>query len=116
MSLYDLIKAFEAGVSLFYGGSAGSIKRALDGLELPQDVSEPRPVVQRPQDPNRLSQGADAGTRSLELGQDSTDYLLYLRQLCGELVVVVDSFAQRLLLTLDAVRSRVSFHLVPPLR
>lgn len=32
MSLYDLIKAFEAGVSLFYGASSGSIKRALDGL------------------------------------------------------------------------------------
>ena len=32
MSLYDLIKAFEAGVSLFYSASSGSIKRALDGL------------------------------------------------------------------------------------
>ena len=32
MSLYDLIKAFEAGASLFYGASAGSIKRALDKL------------------------------------------------------------------------------------
>lgn len=32
MSLYDLIKAFEAGVSLFYGASAGSIKRAIDKL------------------------------------------------------------------------------------
>lgn len=31
-SLYDLIKAFEAGVSLFYSASSGSIKRALDGL------------------------------------------------------------------------------------
>ncbi|MCC2592402.1 PadR family transcriptional regulator [Tessaracoccus sp. OS52] len=32
MSLYDLIKGFEAGVSLFYSASSGSIKRALDGL------------------------------------------------------------------------------------
>ncbi|PID53627.1 MAG: hypothetical protein CSA58_05055 [Micrococcales bacterium] len=32
MSLYDLIKAFESGVSLFYAASSGSIKRALDGL------------------------------------------------------------------------------------
>jgi len=32
MSLYDLMKAFEAGVSLFYGSSAGSIKRSLDKL------------------------------------------------------------------------------------
>nr|WP_277925499.1 PadR family transcriptional regulator [Sediminivirga luteola] len=31
-SLYDLIKDFEAGVGLFYSASAGSIKRALDGL------------------------------------------------------------------------------------
>ena len=31
-SLYDLIKAFEAGVSLFYSASSGSIKRALNGL------------------------------------------------------------------------------------
>lgn len=30
MSQYDLIKAFQAGVSLFYSASAGSIKRALD--------------------------------------------------------------------------------------
>lgn len=32
MSFYDLIKAFEASVSFFYSASAGSIKRALDGL------------------------------------------------------------------------------------
>lgn len=32
MSLYDLLKAFEEGISLFYSASAGSIKRALDGL------------------------------------------------------------------------------------
>lgn len=32
MSQYDLIKAFEAGISLFYAASSGSIKRALDGL------------------------------------------------------------------------------------
>ena len=31
-SFYDLIKAFEAGVSLFYSASSGSIKRALDTL------------------------------------------------------------------------------------
>ncbi|WP_214404748.1 PadR family transcriptional regulator [Pseudonocardia lacus] len=31
-SLYGLVKAFEAGVSLFYSASSGSIKRALDGL------------------------------------------------------------------------------------
>lgn len=31
-SLYDLIKAFEAGVSLFYSASSGSIKRSLDRL------------------------------------------------------------------------------------
>lgn len=31
-SLYDLIKSFEAGVSLFYSASSGSIKRALDTL------------------------------------------------------------------------------------
>lgn len=31
-SLYDLVKSFEAGVSLFYSSSSGSIKRALDGL------------------------------------------------------------------------------------
>ncbi|GAA1855099.1 PadR family transcriptional regulator [Myceligenerans crystallogenes] len=31
-SLYDLVKSFEAGVSLFYSASSGSIKRALDGL------------------------------------------------------------------------------------
>ncbi len=31
-SLYDLIKAFERGVALFYSASSGSIKRALDGL------------------------------------------------------------------------------------
>lgn len=31
-SLYDLVKGFEAGVSLFYSASTGSIKRALDGL------------------------------------------------------------------------------------
>lgn len=32
MSLYDLTKAFESGVSLFYGSSAGSIKRSLNNL------------------------------------------------------------------------------------
>ena len=32
MSLYDLTRAFEAGVSLFYSASSGSIKRALDTL------------------------------------------------------------------------------------
>lgn len=32
MSLYDLVKGFEAGVSLFYSASTGSIKRALDTL------------------------------------------------------------------------------------
>lgn len=31
-SLYDLKKAFEAGVGLFYSASSGSIKRALDTL------------------------------------------------------------------------------------
>lgn len=31
-SLYDLVKNFRAGVSLFYSASSGSIKRALDGL------------------------------------------------------------------------------------
>lgn len=31
-SLYDLIKSFEAGASLFYSASSGSIKRALDSL------------------------------------------------------------------------------------
>ncbi|MFP3715181.1 PadR family transcriptional regulator [Puerhibacterium sp. TATVAM-FAB25] len=31
-SLYDLVRAFEAGVALFYSASSGSIKRALDGL------------------------------------------------------------------------------------
>ncbi|MDA2804120.1 PadR family transcriptional regulator [Nocardiopsis suaedae] len=31
-SYYDLIKAFEAGVGLFYSASSGSIKRALDRL------------------------------------------------------------------------------------
>ncbi|MDR5699416.1 PadR family transcriptional regulator [Agromyces aerolatus] len=31
-SLYGLIKNFEAGVALFYSASAGSIKRAIDGL------------------------------------------------------------------------------------
>lgn len=31
-SLYDLVKRFEAGVSLFYSASNGSIKRALDQL------------------------------------------------------------------------------------
>ena len=31
-SLYDLIKNFEAGVTLLYSASSGSIKRALDGL------------------------------------------------------------------------------------
>lgn len=32
MSLYDLVKAFETGVSLFYSASSGSITRALDTL------------------------------------------------------------------------------------
>lgn len=32
MSLYDLIRAFEAGISLVYSASSGSLKRALDGL------------------------------------------------------------------------------------
>ena len=31
-SLYDLTKGFEAGISLFYSASTGSIKRALDRL------------------------------------------------------------------------------------
>src|SRR5690606_22249055 len=31
-SFYDLIKSFEAGVSLFYSASSGSIKRAVDNL------------------------------------------------------------------------------------
>lgn len=31
-SLYDLVRAFEAGVSLFFSASSGSIKRALDTL------------------------------------------------------------------------------------
>lgn len=38
-SLYGLIKAFEAGPSLFYSASSGSIKRALDGL-LARDLIE----------------------------------------------------------------------------
>lgn len=33
MSLYDLVRAFEAGVSLFYSASPGSITRALGGLQ-----------------------------------------------------------------------------------
>lgn len=32
MSMYDILKAFDQGISLFYSASAGSIKRALDGL------------------------------------------------------------------------------------
>lgn len=32
MSLYDLVRAFGAGVSLFYSASSGSIKRALGDL------------------------------------------------------------------------------------
>ena len=32
MSLYDVLKAFEQGVSLFYASSAGSAKRAIDQL------------------------------------------------------------------------------------
>ncbi|WP_203137489.1 PadR family transcriptional regulator [Microbacterium sp. JZ31] len=32
MSLYELVKAFESSVSLFYSASTGSIKRALDIL------------------------------------------------------------------------------------
>ncbi|GAB3702934.1 PadR family transcriptional regulator [Corynebacterium nasicanis] len=32
MSMYDLVKAFDQGISLFYSASTGSIKRALDGL------------------------------------------------------------------------------------
>lgn len=31
-SLYDLVKNFERGVSLLYSASAGSIKRAIDGM------------------------------------------------------------------------------------
>ena len=31
-TLYQLVRSFEGGVSLFYSASAGSIKRALDGL------------------------------------------------------------------------------------
>ncbi|MDO5076300.1 PadR family transcriptional regulator [Corynebacterium sp.] len=31
-SLYDLVRAFEAGPALFYSASSGSIKRAIDGL------------------------------------------------------------------------------------
>ncbi|WP_017555838.1 PadR family transcriptional regulator [Nocardiopsis baichengensis] len=31
-SFYDLVKAFEAGIGLFYSASSGSIKRALDRL------------------------------------------------------------------------------------
>ncbi|SKC41371.1 PadR family transcriptional regulator [Krasilnikoviella flava] len=31
-SLYDLVKGFEAGVSLFYSASSGSIRRALETL------------------------------------------------------------------------------------
>ncbi|CAM3419293.1 PadR family transcriptional regulator [Isoptericola cucumis] len=31
-SLYDLVKSFEAGVSLFYSASSGSIRRALESL------------------------------------------------------------------------------------
>ena len=38
-SLYDLVKSFETGVSLFYSASSGSIKRALDGL-LADDLVE----------------------------------------------------------------------------
>lgn len=45
MSLYDLVRAFSAGVSLFYSASAGSIKRALDDLVARGlvDVDEVRP-------------------------------------------------------------------------
>lgn len=32
MSLYDMVKAFETGVSLFYSASSGSITRALESL------------------------------------------------------------------------------------
>lgn len=32
MSLYELVKAFESSVSLFYSASTGSIKRAIDNL------------------------------------------------------------------------------------
>lgn len=32
LSLYDLVKAFETGISLFYSASTGSLKRALDTL------------------------------------------------------------------------------------
>lgn len=32
MSLYDVLRAIESGISLFYAASAGSVKRALDQL------------------------------------------------------------------------------------
>lgn len=38
MSLYDLSKAFEQGISLFYSASTGSLKRALDQLLASGDV------------------------------------------------------------------------------
>lgn len=50
MSYYDLIRAFEAGVSLFYSASSGSIKRALDGLHrdgLVEFEGEPGPRGRR---------------------------------------------------------------------
>lgn len=43
MSLYDLVRAFEAGVALFYSASSGSIKRSLDDM-LTRALVEADPV------------------------------------------------------------------------
>lgn len=45
LSLYDLVRAFEAGISMLYRASTGSVKRALDGL-LADDLIEPESETQ----------------------------------------------------------------------
>lgn len=64
MSLYDLLRAFGAGVSLFYSASSGSIKRALDDLVARGlvEVDEVRPGTRG----RKVHRVNDAGRQAFE--------------------------------------------------
>lgn len=76
MSLYDLVRAFETGVSLFYSASSGSIKRALDGLLARElvEVGEAAADDARGRKPYRVTEAGEAAFRAWMLeGEPGSD-------------------------------------------
>ncbi|MFX0539120.1 PadR family transcriptional regulator [Ornithinimicrobium sp. Y1847] len=73
MSLYDLIRAFEKGVSLFYSASSGSLKRALDGLLAKGHVEVDEAVGARGRKVYRVTDAGRESFRTWMTGELSGD-------------------------------------------